>query len=104
VVFTDFVDRVSATLLLEALSFISRRHLVLFVACQDTELSARIMTPPEDLHDLHVHNEIFRLLNERKQVLREMQRMNILTIDTDVEKVTFPLLNTYLRLKAEQRL
>lgn len=104
VVFTDFVDRVSASLLLEALATVSRRHLVLFVACQDAELGARILAPPDTLEDLHEINEVFRLLEERKKVLAELRRMNILTLDAEPSEVTVPLLNTYLKVKAEQRL
>jgi len=104
VVFTDFVDRVSATLLLEALSYVSRRHLVLFVACRDQELFERTLVPPASLADMHEHNEIFRLLGEREQVLLEMQRMNIHTLDLDASRVTVPLLNAYFRLKSEQRI
>jgi uncharacterized protein (DUF58 family) len=104
VVFTDFVDRVSASLLLEALAHVSRRHLVLFVACQDAEISADLLAPPDSIPRMHEHNEIFRLLGDREQVLREIEHMNILTVDADAARVTVPLLNTYLRLKAQQRI
>ena len=104
VVFTDFIDRVSATLCLEALAYVKQRHLVLFVACQDTELQASILEKPKDMIIVHEQNEVFRLLEERRKVIREIQMMNISTIDTDVTQVTPELLNRYLHLKTEQRL
>jgi uncharacterized protein (DUF58 family) len=104
VVFTDFVDRVSATLCLEALSFVKDRHLVLFVACQDTELQAALLEKPDDMLAVHQQNEIFRLLEQRRRVIREVQMMNVKTIDTDVSRVTTELLNRYLELKSLQRL
>ena len=103
VVFTDFVDRVSASLLLEALSLVRKRHVVLFVACRDVALQASLLEEPEDLMDVHRQNESYRLLNERDEVIREIQRMGITTLDEDVSTVTPKLINQYLTLKSRQR-
>ncbi len=104
VVFTDFVDRVSASLCLEALTFVQQSHVVLFVACQDVELQSSFQEEPDELLDVHQQNEVFRLLSERKRVIREMERLNISTIDTDVRKITPLLLNRYLEMKTAQQI
>jgi len=104
VVFTDFVDRVSASILLEALSHIRKRHVVLFVACRDVELQETLLREPDEMEDVHRQNEAFRLLKDREQVIREIQRMNITTIDRDATDVTPRLINQYLNLKSTQKM
>lgn len=104
VVFTDFVDRVSATLSMEALSFVAKDHVVVYVACSDPELESECFAPPKTVRELHRKNEMFRLKQEREEVLREMRSINISTIDVDLSDLTIPLLNRYLELKRTQRL
>jgi hypothetical protein len=53
--------------------------------------------------DVHRQNESYRLLNERDEVIREIQRMGITTLDEDVSTVTPKLINQYLTLKSRQR-
>lgn len=104
IVLSDFVDRVSATLCLEALSFLRQRHLALYVACSDLELEEAFYTVPDSLRRVHQQNEMYRMMRARKQVLQEMEGMGVDTIDIEVSWLTIPLLNRYMDIKQAQKL
>ena len=53
VLFTDFLDTVTAELMIENVTRLARRHLVLFVAVKDPSLVKRALARPRDLDTLH---------------------------------------------------
>ena len=50
---TDFVDAVTAELMLDNVGRLVRRHLVLFVALSDPDLLAMAAAPPDGTRALH---------------------------------------------------
>ena len=104
VVLTDFVDTVSAELMVENLDRLSRRHVVIFVSLQDPGLAATAAAAPAGLLDLNRAVVAGGLLRDREVVLRRLRRMGIYPIDAAPAQVTPRLINTYLDIKRRERI
>ena len=100
VVFTDFVDSTQAELMVENMSRLLKRHIVIFVAFRNTALDKLITqnadTPEEAAASLIGDG----LMRERDIVLRRLERMGVNIIDADAETLNMKVLNTYMLLKA----
>jgi uncharacterized protein (DUF58 family) len=103
VVLTDFVDTVSAELMVENLDRLSRRHVVIFVALQDPALAATAAAVPDGLLALNRAVVAGGLLRDREVVLRRLRRLGIVPIDAAPRAVTTRLINTYLEIKRRER-
>lgn len=104
VVLTDFVDTVTAELMVENLDRLSRRHLVVFVALQDPGLAAVAAQPPEDLLRLNRAVVAAALLRERELVLERLRGQGIQPIDAAPAQVQPRLINTYLEIKRREQI
>ncbi len=104
VVLTDFVDTISAELMIENLDRLSRRHVVIFVALQDPGLAATAGGKPASLLDLNRAVVAGGLLRDREVVLRRLRRLGILPIDAAPAQVTPRLINTYLEVKRLEKI
>ena len=102
VVFSDFVDSVTAELLVENLGVISRQHLVLYVALRDPELQA--IAQPGDTSMVSIANSVSarQLLRERQAVLDRLQRLGILGVDTEPQHLTARLISRYIDIKSQE--
>lgn len=103
VVLTDFVDTVSAELMVENLDRLSRRHVVIFVALQDPGLAATASAVPDGPLALNRAVVAGGLLRDREVVLRRLRRLGILPIDAEPRAVSTRLINTYLDIKRRER-
>jgi uncharacterized protein (DUF58 family) len=104
VVLTDFVDTISAELMVENLDRLSRRHAVIFVALQDPGLAATAAGAPATLLDLNRAVVAGGLLRDREVVLKRLRRLGIYPIDAAPAQVTTRLINTYLDIKRRERI
>jgi uncharacterized protein (DUF58 family) len=104
VVLTDFVDTVSAELMVENLDRLSKRHVVVFVALQDPGLAATAAAVPAGLLELNRAVVAGGLLRDREVVLRRLRRLGIYPIDAAPDAVTSRLINTYLDIKRRERI
>jgi uncharacterized protein (DUF58 family) len=104
VVLTDFVDQVTAELMVDNLARLSRRHLVLFVAVSDPELARVFDHEPATLLDLDRAVVAGALLDERRGTLARLRELGIFAIDAPPEQVQAPLLNRYLEIKRQELL
>ena len=102
IVFSDFVDTVTAELLVENLAVMTGQHLVLYVALQDTTLHE--IAHPKDISMTSVAEAISaqQLLLERRQVLDRLRRLGVLCLDTAPEKLTAGLLSRYIDIKSQE--
>jgi uncharacterized protein (DUF58 family) len=102
VVFSDFVDSVTAELLVENLAVITRQHLVLYVALSDPALAA--LAEPADGSMTAVAEAVSarQFLRERQAVLDRLRRMGILCLDTPPERLTAGLISRYIDIKAQE--
>ena len=98
VILTDFVDTVSAELMVEHTRWLARRHLVLFVAIADPSLAAIAAATPED--ELAVHRAVIadQLLRDRALVLARLRRAGVFCIDAAPQDVSVRMINHYLEI------
>jgi uncharacterized protein (DUF58 family) len=102
VLFTDFVDVISAELMLENLDRLARRHLVVFVALRDPELETIATEAPRSLDKVAQAVIATDLGRERETVLRRLRRMGILCVDAPPEGISAQLLDRYLHVKRRE--
>lgn len=102
VLLTDFVDTITAELMIENLARLSRRHLVLFVTLRDPALDGIAHARPTSLDALHRAVIAGDFVRERDVVLRRLLRLGVHTIDAPPQRVTTDLLNRYLDVKRRE--
>ena len=104
VVFTDFVDTVSAELMVENISRLVRRHLVVFVTFRDAEIDAMIDHRPQHPTDLTRAVVADTLARERSTVLARLERLGVQILETDPGEINMALLNRFLDIKRRELL
>jgi uncharacterized protein (DUF58 family) len=104
VVFTDFVDSVTAELMVENLGRLARRHLVLFVALASPVLTAARDARPDRLLDVERALVADGLLRDRATTLARLKRQGVLVVDAPPREVGPSLLQRYLEVQRRERL
>jgi len=99
VVFTDFADTTSAELMLENVSRLIRRHLILFVIFRDEELEAIARREPTDPEAVSRAVTAEALLRERDLVMARLARMGVHIVDAPSTSIGPALLSAYIDLK-----
>ncbi len=104
VLFTDFIDEISADLMLEALARLSKKHLVLFVAFRDEVVEDLIGQRPDQPED--VTRAVFagRLSSQRERVLAQLRRQGVEILEAPTEDLATAMVSKYLALKRADRL
>jgi uncharacterized protein (DUF58 family) len=104
VVLTDFVDTVTAELMLDNLGRLAARHMVVFVALQDPGLAAIAARAPTGARELNLAVVAATLLRDREMVLRQLRRRGIFAIEAAPAQLHPRLINTYLEIKRRERI
>ncbi len=99
ILFTEFVDTISAELLLESLGLLTRRHLVIFVTMRDPLLARLTETPPDDFARVARAVIADDFARERAVVLERVARLGVHCLDTPAPALSAALLNRYLLIK-----
>jgi uncharacterized protein (DUF58 family) len=102
VVFTEFVDTVTAELMIENVARLARRQLVVFVALRDPSLDALARSEPRRLSDVYRSVVAADLVRERERVLARLRRMGVHCLDAAPGQVSSQLLNRYLDVKRRE--
>ena len=104
IIFSDFVDTISAELMLENVKRLTDRHLVLFATFEDQALANMVDAPPETSRDLTRAVIADTLMAERDLVFRRLQRMGVQIIETRPEEFGAELISRYLQIKRRDML
>ena len=104
ILFSDFIDEISADLMLESLNRLSKKHLVLFVACRDEVVEDLMAKTPNQAED--VTRAVFarRLASQRERVLTQLRRQGVEVLETPTEQMAAAIVSKYLALKRADRL
>ncbi|ANM29832.1 hypothetical protein ABI59_09950 [Acidobacteria bacterium Mor1] len=102
VLLTDFVDTVTAELMLENIRRMGRRHLVIFASLRDPLLGQVSRTHPGDVDHLNRAVVAGNLLQDREVVHRRLQRLGVHTLDVEPAGITANLINQYLDIKRRE--
>ena len=102
VLFTDFLDTVTAELMIDNIARLARRHLVLFVAVRDPSLETRALARPRSLGALHQAVVAGDFARERHVVLERLRRAGAHCIDAAPAGFSMALVNRYLDIKRRE--
>ncbi len=102
VIFSDFVDTTTAELLLENVSVLNKRHLIVFATLGDPELTTVTNSAPGNLTDVARSVSAEQFLQERRVVLDRLRRLGVLCIEAGPKQMTASLISTYLQIKARE--
>jgi uncharacterized protein (DUF58 family) len=102
VIFTDFVDTVTAELMVENLTRLATRHLVLCITLTDPDLRTAAEEAPVNAESLSRAVVAADLVREREVVLMRLRRLGIHCIDVAAASVNSELINRYLEIKRRE--
>ncbi len=99
VLFTEFIDTISAELLIESLQLMVKRHVIIFVTLRDPLLTELQDAAPQDFINVAEAVLADDFLRERAIVLERIARLGVHCITAPVNGVSSALLNRYLMIK-----
>jgi uncharacterized protein (DUF58 family) len=104
VIFTDFVDPISAELMLRTVGRLTERHLVLFMLMKDVELETLADARPASGEDIARSVISGGLLRERQVVIGRLRRLGAHVIEAEHRQLGPALVKRYLEFKHEDLL
>jgi uncharacterized protein (DUF58 family) len=99
VLFTDFVDTVTAELLIESMRLMANRHVVIFVTLRDSLLQNMLDAPPDRFDAIAEAVVAHDFLRDRSIVLERLERMGVHCLDVPSGGLSVGLVNRYLLIK-----
>jgi uncharacterized protein (DUF58 family) len=99
VLFTDFVDTVTAELLVESMQRVANRHVVIFVTLRDSLLQETVDAPPSSFESVAQAVVAQDLLRDRGIVFGRLERIGVHCLDVPSGRLSVGLLNRYLLIK-----
>ncbi|MCK5795540.1 MAG: DUF58 domain-containing protein, partial [Deltaproteobacteria bacterium] len=104
VLMTNVMDAASFALLRPQLKVLARRHLPLVMLMRDQDLFALAEEVPANVREFYHVGAAAELATWRESLAAQIQRMGSLVLDITPGQATPDLINTYLRVKADQLL
>ena len=104
VLLTNVMDGASFDLLRPHLKILTRRHLPLVLLLRDEDLFDLADRSPESLPEFFSVGAAAELSTWRERMAGDLQRLGALVLDISPGQTTPDLINTYLRIKADQLL
>ncbi len=99
ILFTDFVDTITAELLIESMQRVANRHLVVFVTQRGSVLQNAVDAPPRQFTDVAQAVIAQDFLRERSIVFERLERLGIQCLDVPSQTLPTALINRYLTIK-----
>jgi len=102
VIFSDFVDTITAELMIENIQVLARHHFIVYVALRDPML-AKFVEPEETTLDAVARSVAARqILHERRAVMEKLVRLGVLCLDSTPEALTSDLIARYIEIKSRE--
>jgi uncharacterized protein (DUF58 family) len=99
VLFTDFVDTVTAELLVESLRLMTQRHIVVFASLRDPYLAQTVDRQPDTFGQVAEAVIAADFLRDRAAVFERLARLGVHCLDVPREQLSVRLINRYLVIK-----
>jgi uncharacterized protein (DUF58 family) len=99
ILFTDFVDTVTAELMIEATQRIARQHVVVFVTLRDAVLHGYADAAPDRFEDVAQSVIAHDFLRDRRTVFERLSRIGVHCLDVPSRSLPIGLINRYLLIK-----
>ncbi|MDX8509202.1 DUF58 domain-containing protein [Mesorhizobium captivum] len=104
IIFTDFVDPISAELMMRTVGRLTERHLVLFMLMKDVELETLADMAPAIPEDVARAVTAGDLLRQRQVVIGRLRLLGAHVIEADHQRLGPALVERYIQLKEENLL
>jgi uncharacterized protein (DUF58 family) len=104
VFFTNFESLSAMRRQLPYLKKIARFHLLLVVFFENTEITNSLKLETKNIQDIYFKTIAEQFVNEKKQIVKELNQHGITSILTTPQNLTINSINAYLRLKSSLRL
>lgn len=102
VIFSDFVDSITAELMVENMGILARRHFIVYVTLRDPAL-AKLVEPDDITPDSIARSVAARqILQERRAVMEKLARLGVLCLDSTPETLTTDLVAHYMDIKSRE--
>jgi uncharacterized protein (DUF58 family) len=99
ILFTDFVDTITAELLIESMQRVANRHLVVFVTQRGSVLQNAVDAAPNRFVDVAQAVIAREFLRERSIVFERLERLGVHCVDVPSRSLPIALINRYLMIK-----
>jgi len=99
ILFTDFVDTVTAELMIESMQRVANRHVVIFVTQRGSVLQRAVDVAPERFEDVAQAVIAHDFLRERSIVFERLERLGVHCLDVPSGGLSVALINRYLLVK-----
>jgi uncharacterized protein (DUF58 family) len=99
ILFTDFVDTVTAELMIESMQRVANRHVVIFVTQRGSVLQRAVDAAPERFEDVAQAVIAHDFLRERSIVFERLERLGVHCLDVPSRGLSVALINRYLLVK-----
>jgi uncharacterized protein (DUF58 family) len=104
ILFTEFTDTVSADFMLRAIRRLVEKHLIVTVILRDAELEAIESADPQTADDITRAVTAADLLKDRRIVITRLQHLGVHVVESEYDKVSDRLVQSYLDLKKKDLL
>ena len=104
VIATDFIDTITTEIMLANMQILAKKHLVVFVTPTNLALEQEFMRSPTDLEDVARAVVARDLMQERRRVFTELERLGVLIVEAPAERLGGALVNRYLSIKSREML
>ncbi len=102
ILMTDFVDTITAELMIENVARLAARHVTVCVTLRDPHLFATVEAPPHSLYDVARSVVADGFVRERAVVFERLRRLGVHCLDVPAERIGMELLNRYLLIKQRE--
>ncbi len=102
IIFTDYVDTVTAELMIENVQRLSKRHLVMFVALKDVGIEETVGAKPTTLEAAAKAITAADFVRERRIVIERLTRLGVSALDVNPEGFDSAVINNYLKIKRRE--
>lgn len=99
ILFSDFTDPTAAEMMIESVGRLVKKHLVLFVTIEDSEIAALTNAQPDTLVNLAMAVSADTLARQRALVLQRLRQMGVDIIEAPWERIGYRLIDSYLNIK-----
>jgi uncharacterized protein (DUF58 family) len=99
ILFTDFVDTITAELLIESMQRVANRHVVMFVTQRGSVLQRAVDAAPDRFTDVAQAVIAHDFLRERSIVFERLERLGVHCLDVPSRGLSTALINRYLLIK-----
>lgn len=104
VVITDLVDKTASAELLSTLTRLRPRYLPFCVTLRDPEVDKQAQTIATKPERAYMRAVALDLIAQREAAFTRLKQRGVLVLDAPANRITEPLVDAYLRIKARNRL